>query len=497
MASIVVEVHNLATRTATEDKAIRTLVNGNAANLSALTTTAKSNLVAALNEIKAAVDAAASSGGATNLDQLTDVTLGGVAQAEGHMLRRDGSGQYVNVDPTTYLQPRDSDLDAIATLATTAFGRGLLALADAAALQTAAGIVSASTTAAGIIEISTAAENTTGTDDTRAVSPLGMKTFAQPLDSDLTAIAALATTAYGRAFLALADQTAFMALVQSASETVQGKVELATNAETVTGTDTVRATHAAGTKAAIDARISNDNTLGGGSPSTTNAPSVAAAKAYIDALLAASNAMVFKGVIDASSNPNYPAASAGDVYRISVAGKIGGASGPNVEVGDQLLCLTDGTAAGNHATVGANWNITQVNVDGAVTGPASSVSGNLASFNGTGGKAVQDSGFTPSNAAIGAGSATVLPTSAQVVAYAQPIDPDLTAIAALVSAANKFPYATGVGTWALADVTAFARSILDDADAAAVRTTIDVYSKAEIGDIGNVDFVATFNAGLV
>ena len=43
-----------------------------------------------------------------------------------------------------------------------------------------------------------------------------------------------------------------------ASETVKGKIELATNAETVTGTDTVRATHPAGVKAAIDAaRVSN------------------------------------------------------------------------------------------------------------------------------------------------------------------------------------------------------------------------------------------------
>lgn len=63
----------------------------------------------------------------------------------------------------------------------------------------------------------------------------------QPLDSDLTAIAALATTSYGRAFLALADQTAFMALVQAASETVAGKLEIATQAETNTGTDDARA----------------------------------------------------------------------------------------------------------------------------------------------------------------------------------------------------------------------------------------------------------------
>lgn len=41
------------------------------------------------------------------------------------------------------------------------------------------------------------------------VSGLG----AQPSDSDLTAMAALTTTAYGRAFLALADQAALVALL--------------------------------------------------------------------------------------------------------------------------------------------------------------------------------------------------------------------------------------------------------------------------------------------
>lgn len=55
---------DLTTRIATEIKAIRTLINGNMSDLSALTTTAKGNLVAALNELKADVDAAASSGGA-------------------------------------------------------------------------------------------------------------------------------------------------------------------------------------------------------------------------------------------------------------------------------------------------------------------------------------------------------------------------------------------------------------------------------------------------
>lgn len=60
MATLAQRVLDLAIRIGTECKALRTLINGNAADLSALTTTAKSNLVAALNELKALVDAAGS-----------------------------------------------------------------------------------------------------------------------------------------------------------------------------------------------------------------------------------------------------------------------------------------------------------------------------------------------------------------------------------------------------------------------------------------------------
>lgn len=94
----------------------------------------------------------------------------------------------------------------------------------------------------------------------------------------------------------------------------------------------------------------------------------------------------YKGAIDCSANPNYPAANAGDTYRISVAGKIGGASGPNVEAGDMIICFVDSSASGTHAAVGANWNIIQANIDGAVIGPSSSVDSQVALFNLTSGK---------------------------------------------------------------------------------------------------------------
>lgn len=73
-------------------------------------------------------------------------------------------------------------------------------------------------------------------------------------------------------------------------------------------------------------------------------------------------------------------------------------------------------------------------------------------------------------------------TVTTALAGKQPLDADLTAIAALSSAANKVPYSTGTETWALADFTAAGRALVDDADAAAQRTTLSVYSQTELGD---------------
>jgi hypothetical protein len=62
----------------------------------------------------------------------------------------------------------------------------------------------------------------------------------------------------------------------------------------------------------------------------------------------------------------------------------------------------------------------------------------------------------------------------------QPLDTDLTAIAALVSAADKLLYATGAGTWALTDFTSFGRSLIALGDANALAALISVISLSSV-----------------
>jgi hypothetical protein len=91
----------------------------------------------------------------------------------------------------------------------------------------------------------------------------------------------------------------------------------------------------------------------------------------LDDLVIIADAMIYKGSIDCSANPNYPAADAGNTYRVSAAGKIGGASGTSVTLGQILICNTDATSSGDQATVGAYWDIFEAGTTGAVIAPAS------------------------------------------------------------------------------------------------------------------------------
>lgn len=107
--SLSTNVSNLATRIATEVKAIRTLVNGNVADLSALDTTAKANLVLAINEIKAALDTAASDISAL---EAADITLAGdIADVAGDVGTLASLTTTVKTDLVSAINELQNELD--------------------------------------------------------------------------------------------------------------------------------------------------------------------------------------------------------------------------------------------------------------------------------------------------------------------------------------------------------------------------------------------------
>jgi hypothetical protein len=64
----------------------------------------------------------------------------------------------------------------------------------------------------------------------------------------------------------------------------------------------------------------------------------------------------------------------------------------------------------------------------------------------------------------------------------QPLAANLTAWATLVGAADKLGYFTGTGAASLTDFTVFARSLLDDADSATMRATLDLVKQTSAND---------------
>lgn len=361
--SLQTRLTDLITALGTDYKQVRTWLTGSSnGDLSGLSTTTKTSIVDAINEVDSRASGAP--------PQATETTAG-IAEIATQTELVTGTDDTRIVTPLKLAQKLASFVPGNAT-----------------------------ETTAGVAELASASEVTTGTDDARIVTPFKLAQklgeWAQPLSTNLTALSSQASTSYGRGLLNLANQAGLTAMIAAATESAAGIVERATQAETTTGTDDVRYVSPLKLQQKLSSwavpltYLDADSTLSANSDNKVATQK--AVKAYADSILDANNAYVYRGSIDASANPNYPAANAGHTYKISVAGKIGGAAGPTVEPGDSLTCLADDSATGTHASVGTNWLIVQTNIDGAFIGPAASVTNNFVTFAGTTGKVGKDSG---------------------------------------------------------------------------------------------------------
>jgi len=99
--------------------------------------------------------------------------------------------------------------------------------------------------------------------------------------------------------------------------------------------------------------------------------------------------------------------------------------------------------------------------------------------------------FTPAGS-VSAGN--VQAAIAELDSEKQAINSQLSAIAALVSAADRLPYFTGAGAATLANFTAAGRALVDDADAAAQRKTLGLVIGTNVAPVASPSFTGSLTA---
>ena len=116
-------------------------------------------------------------------------------------------------------------------------------------------------------------------------------------------------------------------------------------------------------------------------------PTSSAVISYVDSKIRAADAMIYKGTIGAGGTvQDLPSTTAltGWTYKVVTAGTYAGVS---CEIGDMIICLTDGSSSKS-----ATWTVVQTNLDGAVTSSATSATdSHIPLFSGTTGKVIKSS----------------------------------------------------------------------------------------------------------
>lgn len=163
--SLQVRLTDFITAVGTDYKQLRTWITGSTTgSLTGLTTTAKTDLVASINEVNAKTVTIPSA----------SETVAGVAQVATQAETTAGTIDTDMVSPlklaqklTAWAQPLSANLTSLAGVASSAFGRARLADVDAAAAKTALGLATVATTGS-------ASDITTGTLPSSVLPPLAI-----------------------------------------------------------------------------------------------------------------------------------------------------------------------------------------------------------------------------------------------------------------------------------------------------------------------------------
>lgn len=228
--SLQIRLTDFVTAVATDIKALRTSVSGDATGaLTGLSTTAKTSLIAAINEVNAKPSTAPSD---------SSETVKGIIEIATQAETDAGTLDTLAVTPlkfqtrlAAYAQVKSTELTSLAGQTSTAYGRALLTLVDQAGLT--AAVRTASELVTGVARFATQAETNSGTLDTVVVTPLKFQTrlaaYAQPLSTNLTTLAGIVSGAFG--------QTLLQSSTAAAAKTSLGLATIATSgsASDITG----------------------------------------------------------------------------------------------------------------------------------------------------------------------------------------------------------------------------------------------------------------------